>query len=90
MLPHRTRIPIHCIASPAATSACHAACWLRVRAAYVDNAGDQRRVSALGGVDTVFASVNRNLTANIENLTLTGSAGLTGSGNTLKQHHHRQ
>lgn len=51
---------------------------------YVDNAGDQTtEVSALGGVDTVFASVNRNLTANIENLTLTGSAGITGSGNTL-------
>ncbi len=51
---------------------------------YVDNAGDvTSEVSALGGVDIVFSSVNRNLTANIENLTLTGSAGLTGSGNAL-------
>ncbi len=51
---------------------------------YVDNTGDvTSEVSALGGTDTVFSSVNRNLTANIENLTLTGAAGLTGSGNTL-------
>ncbi len=51
---------------------------------YVDNAGDQTTEgSALGGTDIVFSSVNRNLTANIENLTLTGTADLTGSGNTL-------
>ncbi len=51
---------------------------------YVDNVGDQTTEgSALGGTDIVFSSVNRNLTANIENLTLTGTADLTGSGNTL-------
>ncbi len=51
---------------------------------HVDNAGDQTtETSALGGIDIVFSSVNRNLTANIENLTLTGSSNLTGSGNTL-------
>ncbi|MEZ5960029.1 MAG: hypothetical protein R3C30_06325 [Hyphomonadaceae bacterium] len=51
---------------------------------YVDNAGDQTtEVSALGGIDTVISSVSRNLTAHIENLTLTGSANLTASGNSL-------
>ncbi len=51
---------------------------------FVDNTGDvTSEISALGGTDIVFSSVNRNLTANIENLTLTGSAGLTGSGNAL-------
>ncbi|MEZ5958974.1 MAG: hypothetical protein R3C30_00915 [Hyphomonadaceae bacterium] len=47
---------------------------------YVDHAGDQTtEVSALGGIDTVISSVSRNLTAHIENLTLTGSANLTAS-----------
>ncbi len=51
---------------------------------YVDNTGDvTSEVSALGGTDTVFSSVNRNLTANIENLTLTGAVALTGAGNSL-------
>lgn len=51
---------------------------------YVDTTGDvTSEVSALGGADTVFASVSRNLTANIENLTLTGAANLAGSGNSL-------
>ncbi|MEZ5958975.1 MAG: M10 family metallopeptidase C-terminal domain-containing protein [Hyphomonadaceae bacterium] len=51
---------------------------------YVDHAGDQTtEVSALGGIDTVISSVSRNLTAHIENLTLTGSANLTASGNSL-------
>ncbi len=50
----------------------------------VDDAGDvTSEVSALGGTDTVISSVNRNLTAHIENLTLDGSANLTGAGNTL-------
>jgi Ca2+-binding RTX toxin-like protein len=51
---------------------------------FVDNAGDlTTEVSALGGIDTVFSSVTRNLTANIENLTLTGVAAITGAGNVL-------
>jgi Ca2+-binding RTX toxin-like protein len=51
---------------------------------FVDNAADlTTEVSALGGVDTVFASVTRNLTANIENLTLTGAVAITGAGNGL-------
>ncbi|MEZ5960028.1 MAG: hypothetical protein R3C30_06320 [Hyphomonadaceae bacterium] len=39
--------------------------------------------SALGGIDTVISSVTRNLTANLENLTLTGSANINGAGNAL-------
>src|SRR5262249_21166653 len=50
----------------------------------VDNAGDlTTEVSGLGGIDTVLSSVARNLTANIETLTLTGSAAITGAGNVL-------
>ncbi|MBK8544337.1 MAG: hypothetical protein IPL62_12775 [Caulobacteraceae bacterium] len=50
----------------------------------VDNSGDvTAEASALGGVDTVIASVSRNLTANLENLTLTGWDDLTGAGNGL-------
>ncbi|MEZ5960379.1 MAG: calcium-binding protein, partial [Hyphomonadaceae bacterium] len=51
---------------------------------YVDNAGDvTSETSALGGIDTVISSVTRNLTANLENLTLTGSANINGAGNAL-------
>ncbi|MEZ5960366.1 MAG: hypothetical protein R3C30_08050 [Hyphomonadaceae bacterium] len=50
----------------------------------VDNAGDvTSETSALGGIDTVISSVTRNLTANLENLTLTGSANINGAGNAL-------
>ncbi len=50
----------------------------------VDNAGDvTSEVSALGGTDTVISSVARNLTAHLENLTLSGSADITGAGNAL-------
>lgn len=50
----------------------------------VDNAGDvTSEVSALGGTDTVISTVERNLTANIENLILTGSASVNGAGNGL-------
>jgi Ca2+-binding RTX toxin-like protein len=47
----------------------------------VDNAGDVVTGSATG-TDTVLSSVNFTLGANVDNLTLTGSA-LNGTGNTL-------
>lgn len=56
----------------------------------VDNAGDvTSEVSALGGTDTVISSVERNLTGNLENLVLSGSANINGAGNGLNNVHHR-
>ncbi len=52
---------------------------------YVDNAGDvtiETLAGAAGGTDTVYASVNRTLGANLEHLRLYGSA-TTGTGNAL-------
>ena len=52
---------------------------------YVDNAGDiTTETSTLATeIDTVFSSVNRTLGANLENLTLTGTAAINGTGNSL-------
>ncbi len=47
----------------------------------VDNAGDTTAESAGAGTDTVQASVSFTLGNNLENLTLTGSVDLTGTGN---------
>ncbi|MBI3699143.1 MAG: hypothetical protein HY242_01680 [Afipia sp.] len=47
----------------------------------VDNAGDVVTENAGEGTDTVQASVSFTLAANLENLTLTGSAALSGTGN---------
>ena len=49
----------------------------------VDDAGDQAIEAAGAGTDTVQSSVNVTLGANVENLTLTGSAAINGTGNTL-------
>jgi Ca2+-binding RTX toxin-like protein len=49
----------------------------------VDNAGDAVAESDGEGNDTVEASVHYRLTANVENLTLVGSADLQGYGNGL-------
>ncbi|OGS91986.1 MAG: hypothetical protein A2Z95_03705 [Gallionellales bacterium GWA2_60_18] len=49
----------------------------------VDDAGDVVTEAASAGTDTVQSSINYTLTANVENLTLTGSANLFGTGNTL-------
>jgi Ca2+-binding RTX toxin-like protein len=50
----------------------------------VDNAGDVTfEGSALDGTDLVLASVTRSLGANLENLTLTGTAAINGIGNSL-------
>ena len=48
----------------------------------VDNTGDQVIENAGEGADTVNASINYTLTANVENLTLTGLA-TAGTGNEL-------
>jgi VCBS repeat-containing protein len=49
----------------------------------VDNAGDLVAEHAGEGSDTVQSSVSHTLTDNVENLVLTGSANLDGSGNVL-------
>ena len=49
----------------------------------VDNAGDLVGEAANGGVDGVQSSVSFVLGANLENLTLTGSSAINGTGNGL-------
>jgi Ca2+-binding RTX toxin-like protein len=49
----------------------------------IDNAGDGIAEAAGGGTDTAMASVSYSLAANVENLTLTGSANIDGTGNGL-------
>jgi Ca2+-binding RTX toxin-like protein len=48
----------------------------------VDNAADAVQENAGEGIDSVQASVNHTLAANVENLTLTGSGAINGTGNT--------
>ncbi|MEW6292453.1 MAG: calcium-binding protein [Pseudomonadota bacterium] len=49
----------------------------------VDNTGDIVTESANQGIDTVLSSVTWTLGSNIEHLTLTGSAAVNGTGNSL-------
>lgn len=49
----------------------------------VDNAADTASEMAGEGTDTVESSVTYALTANVENLTLTGSGAINGTGNAL-------
>ena len=49
----------------------------------VDNAGDVVTEAANAGTDTVQSSITYTLGANLENLTLTGTAAINGTGNTL-------
>ncbi len=50
---------------------------------YVDAAGDVVTENASEGTDTVISSITYTLGANVENLTLSGSAAINGTGNTL-------
>jgi Ca2+-binding RTX toxin-like protein len=50
----------------------------------VDNAADTVTEGLGNGVDLVRSSVSRVLEANVENLTLTGSAAVNGTGNELE------
>jgi Ca2+-binding RTX toxin-like protein len=49
---------------------------------FVDNAGDAVNENLNGGTDSVYSSVNYTLAPNVENLYLTGSSAINGTGNT--------
>lgn len=49
----------------------------------VDNATDTVSEGANAGIDLVYSSVSHTLSANVENLTLTGSGDINGTGNNL-------
>jgi Ca2+-binding RTX toxin-like protein len=49
----------------------------------VDNTGDVIIESASEGTDTVYSSVTYTLSAHVENLILTGSSNINGTGNSL-------
>ena len=49
----------------------------------VDNTGDVVTENANEGIDTVQAAVTYTLAANVENLTLTGTGNINGTGNAL-------
>jgi Ca2+-binding RTX toxin-like protein len=49
----------------------------------IDNIGDVVAEKRLAGIDTIKSSITYTLSANIENLTLTGTAAINGTGNTL-------
>jgi hypothetical protein len=50
---------------------------------YVDDAGDTATENASEGTDLVYSSVSHALGANVEDLTLTGSDDIDGTGNDL-------
>ena len=49
----------------------------------IDNIGDVITEAAGGGTDTAQSSVSYTLSAEVENLTLTGSSNISGTGNSL-------
>ncbi|MDP2066329.1 MAG: calcium-binding protein [Burkholderiaceae bacterium] len=50
---------------------------------YVDNTGDVTTEAASAGTDTVVSAITWTLATNVENLTLTGTTAINGTGNTL-------
>ena len=50
---------------------------------YVDNAGDVVTEGASAGTDSIYSSITYALTTNVENLTLTGTSAINGTGNAL-------
>jgi Ca2+-binding RTX toxin-like protein len=50
---------------------------------YIDNTGDILTENSNEGIDTVNSSISYTLGANIENLTLSGSSAINGTGNNL-------
>jgi Ca2+-binding RTX toxin-like protein len=50
---------------------------------FVDSTRDVISEAASAGIDTVNSSINYSLEANLENLILTGSSAINGTGNTL-------
>jgi trimeric autotransporter adhesin len=52
----------------------------------VDNVGDVVTEASSAGTDTIKASVSYTLSANVENLTLTGAANINSTGNSLDNH----
>jgi Ca2+-binding RTX toxin-like protein len=47
---------------------------------FVDSAGDTVIDDGVGGIDTVFSSISLTMPSGVENLTLTGTAALSGTG----------
>ncbi len=50
---------------------------------YLDNAGDTITENASEGTDLVYSSITYTLGTNLENLTLTGTANINATGNTV-------
>jgi hypothetical protein len=50
---------------------------------YVDNTGDVVTENISAGIDVVSSTISYTLTANVENLILTGTAAINGTGNIL-------